>query len=643
MAFDYDKGALPFLNMKPHLTPINSLFSAIVAVCLVFTFSDARGQSLSYAEITKPDLNAFPRVLTYLDVFGPDGMFIEGLRPDQVTILENGQPKQPSKLTALKTPMQFIFAINASPALAIRDGNGVSRYQKVANHLTNWLDTLPAENRDTYSLVWNGGVVASQLGAAEWKQRLIEFDPQLNTSTSSLSALSYGLEVAQNSRSSVGVKKAIVLLSGRLSNADSAALKDLLDRASSAKVRVFVIAADAPTYYPTAGIQSLLELSLATGGQYQTFSGSEMLTYPEQWVGPLRTVYELSYETELRQAGTVNFSVQVNANGVTLTSQLERFEIDLKPPQVSLLSPPVEIIRDNPKNRFDLDSFYPKDVRVSILVEYPDQKFRAIRRSTLFVNGQRVAENLTEPFNAFIWNIEEYKASAFHSIQVEVEDAYGLVSQSSAVPVRLVVVEPPGGLIGKLVGNNWVVIILAALLIGGFTLRKMWLRRKILPPPPPTAPAKRPIPPAPKRHEPIQQAESRQTPAVLPWIAQHAKTLHAHLLPINEDGSPTGGMLIALRDEMVKVGSDPKMATVVIADRSVSRLHARILRNDAGNHVIYDERSLTGTWVNYGMVHEEGKPLAADDIVNFGNACYRYVEDDEPQNQYGAKPSTHGH
>ena len=620
----------------------------LVFVGLSLVVSAVSGQTIAYAEISQPDLSAFPKVITYLDAFDADGLFLDGLRQNEITILENGQPKQPTKLAALNTPLNFTLAINSSPSLSIRDATGNSRYTKVINHLEEWVDQLPAENRDGMSLVWNGGVVASQMGAGAWKQKLTEFDPQLSKSTSSLAALSFALDVAQNTPTSVGVKKAILLVSGHLTNADSAGLADLVSRANQAKVRVFVLAVDAPDYYTTPGIQELFNLALNTGGQYQTYSGEEKIVYPEKWFAPLRSVYELTYETDLRQAGDVAFSVQVDHNGLSLVSQLEHFKLALQPPQVSLLSPPVEIVRDNPSNRFDLASFYPKDVRISVLIEYPDGKFRTIRRSTLFVDGEKAAENLSEPFTAFTWNVDVYQVDDYHSLQVEVEDVYGMSSKSTVVPVKLVVVEPAGGTIGRILGNNWVVVILAVIAIAGVLLRKVWLRRKSQPKPDAATeyPMEHPKPAKPQqgltqpRHEPITISRREEPRKVLPWLSKQTGPIQAHLLPIREDGSPTGGSIISLKDGMVKIGSDPKMATFLITDRSVARLHARILLNDAGEYVLYDERSLTGTWVNYTMVYEEGKVLNPDDIVNFGNACYRFVQDtpQKPANDGPANP-----
>lgn len=604
------------------------LLASILALQSVFV---ASGQGLAYAEITKPDLGTFPAITTFLDAFDEEGNFIQDIRHDEITILENGVEYKPAKLSSLQTPLNFILAINSSPSLAIRDGAGRSRLSKVVAHLSNWVDTLPASNHDSMSLVWNGGVVGSRLNPTDWKNKLIGFDAQPSTSKSSLAALSYGLDVAQDSPTSPGIKKAILLVSGHLNNTDSAGLSDLLSRAKLAKVRVFVLVTDAPDYYPTTGVQELFKLADQTGGQSETFSGSEPITYPEKWLAPLRSVYELSYETNLRQPGDISFSVQVDHSGLLLTSQLLTFKLDIQPPTVSLLSPPIEVIRDNPKNRFDLESYYPKDIRISALIEFPDKRLRSLRRSTLYVDGIRVAENQTEPFNAFNWNIEQIQTSGFHSLWVEVEDAYGLISRSSDVPVKVVVMEPPGGIFGILLGNNFAVGILVALGLGGFGLGQLWKKRRTQKTEKKntaegikeTAGSHHP------QHEPIQSVIREGEKKVLPWLSKRPMNLKGHLLPLNEDGTPSGGTIIQLNGETIRIGSDDTSVDVVLSDRSVSKLHARIDRDEEGAFTLFDEHSLTGTWVNYSSVHDGGKVLAQDDIVNFGNVCFRYVQDQD--------------
>jgi len=43
-----------------------------------------------------------------------------------------------------------------------------------------------------------------------------------------------------------------------------------------------------------------------------------------------------------------------------------------------------------------------------MLVEFPDKLPRPLKRTALFVDGQKIAENTSAPFDLFVWNISSY-------------------------------------------------------------------------------------------------------------------------------------------------------------------------------------------------------------------------------------------
>jgi predicted component of type VI protein secretion system len=66
------------------------------------------------------------------------------------------------------------------------------------------------------------------------------------------------------------------------------------------------------------------------------------------------------------------------------------------------------------------------------------------------------------------------------------------------------------------------------------------------------------------------------------------------------------------------------LAQVILNDRSVSRLHARITEEEAGRFVLYDEGSTSGSYVNYEPVGIKGQWLQHDDIVNLGRVKMQF-------------------
>lgn len=84
---------------------------------------------------------------------------------------------------------------------------------------------------------------------------------------------------------------------------------------------------------------------------------------------------------------------------------------------------------------------------------------------------------------------------------------------------------------------------------------------------------------------------------------------------------PQIGMSYKIGPEVTSVGRHPQ-CTVFLNDMTVSRLHARIEYVD-DCHVIYDEHSYNGVWVNNKSV--EAKALAAGDFIQIGTFLLEYA------------------
>jgi pSer/pThr/pTyr-binding forkhead associated (FHA) protein len=70
----------------------------------------------------------------------------------------------------------------------------------------------------------------------------------------------------------------------------------------------------------------------------------------------------------------------------------------------------------------------------------------------------------------------------------------------------------------------------------------------------------------------------------------------------------------------------------VFHDRSVSRLHARILPVEGG-YRLFDAGSTSGTWVNYTpLAAEAGHDLRDGDLINLGRVQLRFKRRDASAN-----------
>ena len=81
------------------------------------------------------------------------------------------------------------------------------------------------------------------------------------------------------------------------------------------------------------------------------------------------------------------------------------------------------------------------------------------------------------------------------------------------------------------------------------------------------------------------------------------------------------GRTIELDDLPRTVGTSPDFADILIDDKSVSRMHARISEDRSGNPLITDLNSTNGTWINgIRLQPEESVPVGKGDVIRFGEA-----------------------
>ena len=76
-------------------------------------------------------------------------------------------------------------------------------------------------------------------------------------------------------------------------------------------------------------------------------------------------------------------------------------------------------------------------------------------------------------------------------------------------------------------------------------------------------------------------------------------------------------------------GSDPIQATRILDDPSVSPLHAR-LKEEHGEYILSDEKSVAGTWINYEQLTTPRR-LQHGDVLHIGRLSYRFMQRKPPE------------
>ncbi|MDO9128582.1 MAG: FHA domain-containing protein [Anaerolineales bacterium] len=615
--------------MRKFLTVVTSL-----AVALAWLLP-ASAQSQAQIDLYALQTDSFPAMTAALDVFDASGGFVSGLSAENITVLEDDQPRPLDSLQELQPGVQFVLAINPGPIFAIRDSNAVSRYDKIATPLRDWAAARPTQAADDLSLVTTDGLVSLHMkSSGDFLNALAAYHPDSRAITPSLNTLSRALDIAAEPTAQSGMKRAVLFITPLPEREVIPTLQSLAARAAQLKIRVYVWMVAPKDYFSTSGAIALKDLAAQTGGQAFPFSGEEALPDLETYLIPLRHTYTLTYTSAIKTPGSHTLTIQVDLEGHTASAAPLTFELDVQPLNPILVSLPEQIVRQSPDVKTNnLTTFAPTEEKIEIIVEFPDGHPRPLVRTTLYVDGKIADENTSEPFDKFTWNLNSYTSSGQHNLQVEAVDSLGLSKVSLGVPVTVTVVKPPRGLQVFLVRNSlWIAggaVLLAGAALGlilfaGGRLRRTSntasrLSRKMR-----LDPLTQPISPRADRVGAAQGLLGGKPGLQLPWVRRR-KNAPAYLVRLKGDGQPVTAPPIPLTGSEMTFGTNPTQATHVLDDPSVSQLHARLKKERDGEFYLLDQNSTAGTWVNYEPVKNEPRRLKHGDILHLGQLSYRFV------------------
>ena len=596
----------------------------------------AHAQGQAIVDLYPADASAFPTVSALLDVFDAAGAFASGLKPEAVTVIEDGQPRPVLELTEQMLPAQLAIAVNAGPALDVRDGQGISRFQRITQVLGGWAQTRPADPADDLSLVSVAGPAISHASPTDFLNSLNAFQPDFRATTPNLQSLALAIDTVSAPTTRAGMKRAILFITPHMDDPDiETTLQPLIERAVQNKIRVFVWFVDLDSYFFTTSAAAFNNLAIQTGGSLFTYSGVQQFPDPESYFANLRRTYILKYNSATLTAGTHTLKVEVQLPSVKAASVEQSFNVDIQPPNPILVSPPPQITRQAPADDpFNPDVLLPEAQPIEIIIEFPDGHPRPLVRTTLYEDGQIAAENKAEPFNIFTWDLKAYDRSNEHQLMVEVVDSLGLNKSTIAIPVTVTVIQPPRG-IKALFAKYRQPIMIGAVALAGLALLFVLLTGRLRIP---SLQARRAARKA--YHDPLTQpvkieveapvpAEAEKPKRRMPWnnpATPHPRAVDAPavLIRLNEEGQPVTGNPIPLAEKEMAFGTDPVQSNHVLDDPSIAPLHARLKQVEDGGFVLSDNGSVAGTWVNYDPLPREGHRLESGDVVHFGQLMYRF-------------------
>ena len=609
----------------------------------------AEAQNATSAILTPPETGDFPLIQAYLEVYNEQGDFIHNLVETDVTIIEDNKRIRASELTELEVGAQFVVALNLGPTFAIRDSNGISRYQTLQESLRGWA-SRHLDDLDDLSFLTNDGPENIHLSnASQLLSGFDEYGTDPRAATPSLDVLVRAINVASDPVAQIGMGRAILLLTPPPNRAGTATLQSIISLAKQERVRVHVWMVSSTEFFASEEAAQLAELAHQTGGRFFVFSGIEEIPEIEDYLAPLRSIYSLSYESKIRNSQPHQIYVQIDSNEIRTTSAPQDFDLEVLPPNPIFLSPPLQIFRANrtafSESLSDEADYTPKEQELDIVVEFPDGRLRPLVRTTLYIDGEIADENTAPPFDTFTWDLSTQNTSNQHILQVEVLDSYGLGNVSIEHIVQISVQQTPQSILSTIVQNGPVIAGAAVAVAGGVLVLVLILGGRIHPKTfgrgrknthikkkgrderndPITQPVLIEIEPAKKRFPHWLNRISwpqRGTSSIKPV---------AFLESLTETNHVSQKTQIPITYGEITFGRDPKLATHTFNDKAVGDLHARLRVVGETDFWIYDEGSIAGTWVNYTPIDADGQKLAHGDIIHIGKIGFRFKISDRKQ------------
>ncbi len=599
-------------------------------------FAPVKGQSGSVVISGPVEVDHFPTIRFYLDVWNAEGNFASDLKTEDIEIVENGQALPAKSIVVEKTGLQVIVALNPSAALATQVG-GISEYARLVQGLSGWAQSQPADTLDDFSLSTPTGLFAIRTrNPQEFKQALTEYQPDLAKAQPSLNSISQALDLATDPLGRPLMKRSILFITAALPAVQAATLPDLAIRAQEigVQVNVWLVGQAAAS---TEGVQDPLEqFAISSGGKFSRIIPSAPLPEIEPVFQPLRQTYAVQYQSAIKKSGANRLSVKVLPEGAQSAEQ--HFDLRVDPPNPIFLSPPAQVERSWEKTGVNKETYdlKPDTVSLQILIEFPDQHPRAIKATRLYVNGELVAENTTEPFDRFDWSIVDVESPTRSLLRVEVVDEIELNGTSSEIPVDILVDQPVKTSVLSRLSERGLIAILAMFASGMVLVliltltntqrRLRWKRQKAdkkLEKDPVTQPVPvKPVSTLRRRFGFSRKRKKEPRPAALPRPS--APGAPARLVALDENEQPVTGGSIPLTYQEITFGSDPKRATHWINSPTVDGLHARLYYNVGEGFFLADQDSTAGTWINYAPVTPAGAHLEHDDLIHIGKVLFRF-------------------
>jgi hypothetical protein len=587
-------------------------WSRIVLICLGIwlTYTWVSAQEGVYIRVSDPDTNQFPLISLSLSITDDRGRHVSGLSAPDFMLIEDGETIAIDSLEETSIGTRQIFIINSTRGLRGRDIYGFTRYDYVRRALVAWWSRSDAAiiGVDDLNLIaLQDSLVSHSSTAAQLASAITAYEPELEEEFASFDILVSALDVLADPLPRPGMPTLVFFITPFIEDAQDLPLADTITQAEESGTTIYPILVGPEEILDYPQVQNLRLLAETTGGELIMFDPDVGLNDLAERVLTRRLHYEMDYTSHINREGYHNIQIHISTDGLDVISEPSSFTLTVSPPEVLFVQPPDHITRQTDDPSLPLESIPPLSTSLEVLVTFPDGYPRDIISSQLIVDGEVVTTHQSPPFDTFEWDLQEYRETGVHNVQVLVEDSLGLQASTLELSIDVSILTPPKGL-AALQPTLGVVLGIVGVLVFGVVLSiaiVAYSRRRRLRPSPAAQVSRR------SREQRQLIGSRRRIKAVM---------AEANLVPVSNHGLP-----ISLVGTDLILGRDASISATRIDDPSVSAMHVRLIRLASGDYLVRDQGSIAGTWVNYEPIPESGKVLKHGDMIHLGRVAYRFL------------------
>lgn len=597
------------------------------------------------------DASEFPSIVFRLEALDGANDRIEDLQG--LALFEAGHPITEFDAQPLDVGVDLFFVIDANTTIEDRDeAGGDSRREKVRDSIIRYADRfMDPTQLDRVTLIVPEGPSGrfldrpSMVFANEVINAINFYQPDQLDDVALDRLLFMALDEAARTADE-GRHQAIVLFSNAANLADYPDTQEFLNRAQEQGVTVHTVIlgsrADAHE------IDQATMLAEPTGGDIVHMPDPVATDELYDKLQRRGTLTEIGYRSQLDTSGAHVISAELaGAQGEASV------DVVVEPAQVHLaVDNSRPILRVATDSETPLEMIEPTHQPLVAQVEWPDEHPRAVESATLLVDSVEYPLDGSvldaDGILTFDWDISALQDGVY-PLQVQVVDELGLIGISPPLPLTIEIQRPVAAAVEEptavgrptappatpvpavddgrpsdtLVIAGAGVVLSVALVVILVVIILLWRSRRQVPA---AVPVQAPVPPVQPAAPPpvaapvVAQPEPGVTQIEMPDFAV-VKNAGAYLEVL--ENAPEHASFIPLSGNNILLGRDPRRVAITFKDRSVSRLHARILES-YGTYRIYDEGSASGTYVNYERVSLAPRTLADKDQIHFGRVHLRF-------------------